>query len=273
VAWQVTRDVGAFLKRGAAFLGADPVLHTPLLTESAYLAAHPSVAEDLLLGWWSDEEGVVRGAFVRAPRHAPLLSLMPTQALVELVEVLPAPASLGVPGGMDVDVARTWDAAGHALVRSHEITVHRLASLRDGDLPAGAPRVAGDADRDLLHDWFDRLMAAHPDDPSERTYVVDDPLGFGGIVLWEVDGTPVAMCGSSRTVAGMVRLGPTFAPGAEQKYADAAFAAACARARRTAEHVLVLAPTADQEASATLSGWGFVPDATRVVLAASAEGQ
>ena len=54
-------------------------------------------------------------------------------------------------------------------------------------------------------------MEAHPDDPSELSYVVDDPIAYGGITLWEVDGVPVAMAGRSRLVAGMVRLGAVYA--------------------------------------------------------------
>lgn len=267
VPWNLTRDPAELLDHAHAFLAADPVQHTALLTEAAYLAAHPSTADDLLLGWYGDAADGVGGAFVRAPAHAPLLSTMSRAAVDELVGVLPDPESLGVPGDLAGGVADAWGRAGHVLAPRARITIHRLDALRPQPAdPAGAGRVAGPGDRDLLHRWFDELMAARPDDPSERTYVVDDPLSFGGIVLWEVDGDPVAMCGSSRTVAGMVRLGPTYAPGDHTSYADAAFAAACERAAETAEHVLVLAPEADADAAQNLAAWGFAPAATRVVV-------
>ena len=273
VPWNLTRDAAELLNHALDLLATDPVQHTALLTEAAYLAAHPSTADDLLLGWHDDGEADrVGGAFVRAPAHAPLLSEMSVAALDELTAVLPEPEALGVPGDLAGAVVDAWGRAGHVLAPRARITIHRLDAPRPQPAPrAGAARVAGSEDRDLLHRWFDELMAAHPDDPSERTYVVDDPLSFGGIVLWEVDGSPVAMCGSSRTVAGMVRLGPTYAPGERTAYADAAFAAACARAAETADHVLVLTPEADAEATQRLAACGFAPAATRVVLRVDAQ--
>ncbi len=133
-----------------------------------------------------------------------------------------------------------------------------------GVLP-GPGRIGVDA---RLAGWFRRLMAAHPDDPSELGYVVDDPLTYGGITLWEADGVPVAMAGRNRTVAGMVRLGAVYAPD-DDAYGAAAFAAASGTARRTARDVLVFAG-ASGGAAAAYRDLGFRPVLHRVLLSCRA---
>ena len=59
-----------------------------LLTEAAYLDAHP--AEGARFGWFHTA-GVVEGAFLQAPRHAPVLSRMPDAALESLVDIVAPP--------------------------------------------------------------------------------------------------------------------------------------------------------------------------------------
>ena len=54
-------------------------------------------------------------------------------------------------------------------------------------------------------------MAAFPGDPSDPSYVVDDPISFGGIMLREVEERRKAMAERSRLVAGMVRHGAVYA--------------------------------------------------------------
>jgi hypothetical protein len=111
-------------------------------------------------------------------------------------------------------------------------------------------------------DWYDRMMTASPGDRSDLAYVVDDPLSYGGITLWEVDGVPVAMAGRSRLVAGMVRLGAVYP---EDDHGRAAFAAACRRAQERAKDVLVFARSRDDKAYLDL---GTVPVLDRVLLGA-----
>ena len=265
--WRLTTDVAEFQTSAGAFLAGNPVENAPLLTETAYLAAVPGSREGLLLGAWTDDAGTVRGALVRAPRHNPLLTDMPREALVQLAAELPGPPGLGVPEHLATDAIAAWQQAGTMLTPRQAFTVHRLGELATRRPPTGRARAAVASDRALLHRWFDELMAALPGDPSDRAYVIDDPLEFGGLVLWEVDDAPVAMCGRSRTVAGTVRLGPCYAPDGNAANAEAAFMAACAAATRAARHVLVLAPTTADEEARRLARAGFVPAATRVALA------
>lgn len=269
--WSTSPDVFAFQSAAGDFLASRPVEHSPLLTETAYLLAHP--ATDALFGWWTSLDGDVRGAFVQAPRHAPILSLMPAGAVSELPATLPRPAGLGVDSSLVDAVVAAWRSAGVELAPRHMLTVLRLGDALLGETAPGAPsaydlsgthRIAGPADRPLLVRWFEELMAAHPGDPSDLAYVVDDPLTYGGIVLWTVDGEPVAMAGRSRTVAGMARLSAVHQPTPGREYADAAFAAACAQARLVARDVLVF--SGDPEESDRLRSLGFEDAAQRVML-------
>lgn len=266
MSWRLTTDVAEFQSSAEGFLAGNPVENAPLLTETAYLAAVPASTEDLLFGWWADDGGAVRGALVRAPRHNPLLTDMPREALGQLAAELPGPPGLGVPERLAEDAIAAWQQAGTMLTLRQAFTVHRLDGLLNTGTPIGRARVAGPSDRALLHRWFDELMAALPGDPSDRAYVIDDPLELGGLLLWEVDEVPVAMCGRSRTVAGTVRLGPWYAPDGNAAYAEGAFMAACAAASRLARHVLVLAPATAEEEARRLARAGFVPAATRVAL-------
>jgi hypothetical protein len=249
--------VHAFLAAAGDFLEAAPVDHTALLTEAAYLAARPSADADQLYGWWQGGDGAVAGAFLQAPRHPPILSTMPDPAVEALADRYPDLPPIGVDGRLADSVASAW----RGLSEQSRIRLYRLG---DVDVPvpsSGRARTATLADRDLLVHWYQKLMAAFPGDPSDLAYVVDDPLDYGGIVVWEVDGEPRAMAGRSRLVAGIVRLSAVYSAG-DAADADAALAAACVAARTVAREVLIFGSTAAAPA-------GFEPVLDRVMLARS----
>lgn len=257
--WSTTPDVATFLAAAGEFLRTRPVEHTVLLTEAAYLQARPSTAADQCYGWWSDDSDAVKGAFLQAPGHPPILSMMPTDALGSLPGVLTDATAVGVDGRMtDCVIAVFKCRRGNAPTIRSRITLHRLGRFVPPALPPGNARTAGPGDREMLLGWFHRMMAAYPDDPSEAAYVVDDPLSFGGITLWETGGRPRAMAGRSRIVAGMTRLSAVYTTGAPSA-ADAAFASACAAADQLAEHVLVFGEP-------RYRAWGFEPVLDRVML-------
>ncbi len=89
----------------------------------------------------------------------------------------------------------------------------RLAGLTaPAPFPPGGPRVAAAADRDLLESWlvtFGEEIADVQRDPAEA---VADRLSYGGLTLWEVDGTAVSLAGVNRPSAGVVRVGPVYTP-------------------------------------------------------------
>jgi hypothetical protein len=265
--WSISAYPDAFRAAAGGFLAAAPVDHTVLLTEAAYLAARPRAAAEQRFGWWQTGSGAVTGAFLQAPGHAPVLSPMPDDGLAALADLLPALRQADVDGRCANAAGAAWRRHGVALAEHGRIRLYRLGGLRMPELPAGRSRTAVAADRPLLVGWFEQLMAAFPDDPSELAYVVDDPLGYGGLTLWEVGGVPYAMAGRSRLVAGMVRLSAVYSPHGDA-YGQAAFAASCQAAQGVARDVLVFAGAADTAADRAYRGLGFVPVLDRVTLRA-----
>ena len=271
MAWTQTTDAAELWRRAGPWLGEHPVENAPLLAEVAHLLATDAAPQGLECGWWSDGSGVVGAAYVQAPRHNSLLTRMPRAALDELASLDARPDAVGVPGVVADDVVHAWLAAGTRLTPSRSFTVHVLEGRPAAPSCAGRPRIAEPADEPMLHRWFDALMAGLPGDPSDRAYVIDDPLAAGGLVLWEVDGDSVAMCSRSRPLADTVRMGACYAPGGAAASVEAAFGAAAVEARRHARHVTVLAATGDEQEEARLAAAGFVPVATRVLLRAPGE--
>lgn len=269
--WSTSRDAGAFRAAAEPFLAHDPVRCTVLLTEAAYLEARPSQAPDLLLGWWRDDEGEVAGAFVVAPGHRPALSPMPRPALEQLVELVPDLAPFTVDGRDERTAAQVWEARhGSGLVVAGRTRVHRLGVGRPGPVVTpGRARTATRADRDLLVSWYSDLLAGIPDDPTDLEYLVDEPLSYGGAVLWEVDGVPEGVATRSRCVAGMVRVGAAYAP-RDDAFGRAAFAALCGTSRSVADHVVVLGAADDVAGEIRYRGLGFEPVGDRVLLTVAA---
>src|SRR5436190_10290476 len=251
--WSTTSDIGAFVAAAGAFLSSRPVEHSPLLTEADHLCRRPQPGADQAFGWWTDDVGDVGGAFLRAPRHAPVLTPLPDAAVDELVPVLHVEDGVGCDVTTVDAVVAAWEAAGMKLGPRHRLVVHRLDAYRPPPPAPGRPRVAVPDDEPLLDRWFDQLMAANPGDPSDRAYVVTDPLADGRITLWEIDGRPVAMGGRTPVLAAMARVGAVFAPSGGARAETAVLAAATAAAVEVADEVLVLAATADRERIARLA--------------------
>jgi hypothetical protein len=203
---------------------------------------------------------------VQAPRHPPIVTDLRAEAIEALVGVLPDPNRIGVGGRIVDSVVAAWRHHGIRLAPRSRITLYRLGELRHPQPPRGRARVAVHSDRGLLVSWYKQLMAAHPDDPSDLAYIVDDPLDYGGIILWEVDGAPVAMAGRSRMVCDMVRLGAVYEPGVGREYADAAFVAACDAALSLADDVLLFVGADDHAAAVDARELGFEPELDRVML-------
>jgi predicted GNAT family acetyltransferase len=79
--------------------------------------------------------------------------------------------------------------------------------------PPGQPRTAAARDADLLLAWLDAFHdEAGPLGPNESERLVNDLLGYGGLILWEHLGRPVALAGRNRAAAGQARIGPVYTP-------------------------------------------------------------
>lgn len=260
--WWTTPDATAFLAVATPVLAADPA-HAPLLSEAGYLASHPEV--EALLGVARDDGGSPVAAFVQAPRHPVLVS-----------RVVPASTVLrgGLPGppwevdARDVDevVARLADA-GHHVAPSARVVVHVLDESGATDAsavdPDGTPRIAVEADRELLRSWYAALLDGLPGDTTDLAFLVDEPLSHGGAVLWEHRGVPTGVAILTRPVAGVTTVTAAWSPD-DPAYADAAFLAASSAARlRATTVVTVTRPDAPRD---LLELAGYRPAAERVLL-------
>lgn len=265
--WSTTTHIDAFTSAAGEFLSSRPVEHNPLLTEADHLSRRPQPDADQAYGWWTDDAGRVAGAFLRAPRHAPVLTPMPEAAVGELVGVLTVDDGVGCDVTTVDAVQAAWASAGTQLVPRHRLVVHRLDAFRPPAPVPGRPRVADVPDGPVLDRWFDELMAANPGDPSDRAYVVTDPVVDGRILLWEVDGEPVAMAGRTRLLSGMTRVGAVYAPSGDARLEVAVLAAATGAAAEVAADVLVLAATSDRDGVSRLADLGYRAVRERVMLA------
>jgi GNAT superfamily N-acetyltransferase len=163
----------------------------------------------------------VCGAAVRTPGWPLIVSALPGRCAV-LAEAALAAADLGLAGATgpigEVDafaaayVARTGKAVEVVL----RLWVFVLGALRPPSGVSGAARRAGERDVGLVAAWrlaFDEealgdrragrdpRASAQPALSPEREFL-----------LWEVDGTPVALAGAGLPVAGMSRVSSVYTP-------------------------------------------------------------
>jgi predicted GNAT family acetyltransferase len=79
--------------------------------------------------------------------------------------------------------------------------------------PPGQARTASAEDTAMLLAWLDAFHdEAGPQGPNESERLVNDRIGFGGLVLWERYGRPVSLAGRNRAAAGQARIGPVYTP-------------------------------------------------------------
>jgi predicted GNAT family acetyltransferase len=219
MAWHTTADVDEFLGTAGEFLRSRPVENTVMLTLAETLQRRgPRVygPEDPHFGWWTSAEGVVEGALLQTPPYPLLLSRVPPDAVPAAAELL---ADRSLPGvnalSADADAfAEAWQRiTGCAAKIGRQSRLYRLDRLiPPSPFAAGAGRVAGEADRPLLVEWF---VAFHGDIGEAARAVdemVDDRLSYGGLTFWEVDGRPVALAGVSQPAGGTVRVSAVYTP-------------------------------------------------------------
>ena len=263
MSWETTPDVDLFLAETEALLTADPVANSVLLTEARFWSRLSNRESGARFGWWS-EEGTAGAAFVHLPDHAAICSPLTLAAAASLPQVLPPGTRLGVEAADVEAVTVAWRAKYGQVRPVTRLSLLELRGARPQPVPGGAPRTAEPGDLALLRSWFALFRDRHPEDPSHVEFVVDQPLHDRSVVIWDVDGRPVAMASRTPAVAGMVRMGLAFQPTGGTRYADAAFDAACLAAAANAAHVLVLSGT--PETTAAHRARGFDPVLSRVVL-------
>jgi RimJ/RimL family protein N-acetyltransferase len=271
--WHLTDSADEFHRVAGDYLRARPVEHTIPLTVVDTLrkrGPHQFGSSDPFFGWWQDDAGGVRGAFLRTPPYPLYVTAAP--AVPELVELL---ADRPLPGvnapARDAElIADAWRRrTGTAAEPGARFRLYRLDALTPPADPPGAPRVAAAADRDLLIAW----MTAFHDEIGENLHhsggLVDDRLSYEGVMLWEVDGSPVSMASVSRVEAGMLRVLAVYTPKDLRGHGYAgAVTSAVSRAALDAgaEHVVLFADLTNPTSNALYQRLGYRPIEDRTVM-------
>jgi len=200
-------------------LARAPARHNLILGLLDVLARRPDSYEGYHL-WAVRDDGRVVGAAMQTPPYGLALaeptddgSLAPlAAAIVDAGVRLP-----GVVGG--VAEANAFADAWVELVGGGAETVTRqgiyeLTEVRDRGDADGTPRVATQADADLVADWNDAFMAeAVPEFRGDRDSLarrIRSRIEDGNYWLWEADERPVAMTGTSPAPPDGIRVGPVY---------------------------------------------------------------
>lgn len=229
--WYTTAELDKFLAATGDYLRERAAENFTLLS-----AAGGPPGAGPLYGWWAPgDRAEPRGAFLhdasrrlviagRAPEPAAALAATLSRAgrAVSVVDAPPAAADA---------FGAAWSQRSGLAVRVHRSSqLYRLArTVADYAAPAGRARTAGRADRDLLVSWLRAMAAEVGSLASTPETDVDDLLGYGGAMVWETAGVPVAMALATRPVAGVVNISAfyTSPPYRGRGYAIAAMVAVC----------------------------------------------
>jgi GNAT superfamily N-acetyltransferase len=280
MSWTLTDSIDDYLAGAGGFLRSRPVQHTIELGALARLLARGPAAfggEPPLFGWWRTGGRDPAASVFHTPPFPLLISGLPAAAAAPLASELAARAR-HLPGvNAQADQAASFAAAWRQQTGVGSVVHRRSRLFQLGDLvdprpmPPGSARIATDADGDLLGKWlaaFAREISDMAASPAGGDLA--DRLSYGGLTLWEVAGTPVAMAGTSRPGAGVVRVGPVFTPSDQRRQGyGGAVTAAVSRAALEAGAVAVVLFTdlANPTSNALYPRLGYRPVADRVVLA------
>lgn len=218
--WSITGDLEQYRAEVGDFLRADPGENTVLISVAETLRERgvDAYGGGARFGWWRSDDGAIQGAFQHTPPLPVLMSAMPEQAAGELAAMLADQnVSLsGVTGSQETAeaFANTWRSrTGASTNVAMRQRLYRLARLDPPDpIPVGMSRVANPADRDLVLAWFEEFGREAHDPGSGVPVLVDDKIGYGGVLLWEVDGDPVSMAARTRVLSDMARVAPVYTP-------------------------------------------------------------
>ncbi|MER5870923.1 GNAT family N-acetyltransferase [Streptomyces sp. NPDC002044] len=276
--WTFTSDLTAYLTAAGPALTARPVPNSLLLTTADALerrGPHAYGRADPLFGWWTGADGTVAAGLLCTPPYPLLLGALPAEAVRALARALATEPLLAGISGFNArrpDADALADAWGRAARVAEENRLYRLAGLVAPDpAPTGRARPAEEADLPLLLEWtaaFNREVGS-PGVPSEAG--LRDRIAYGGILLWERAGAPVALASFSRPIGGSSRVGPVYtlpeargrgyAAGVTHAVSEAAYAAG-------ASEVLLFTDLANPTSNGVYLRLGYAPVEDRAVVVA-----
>jgi GNAT superfamily N-acetyltransferase len=279
--WVLTASLDEYVAAAGEFLASRPVQHTiELGVVEGLRAGRAARPGDLgpdgpLFGWWHQAGGDIAAVVLHTPPYGLLLGGLPAGSAPELAARL-AEVGRRLPGvnsqeDTAAQFAAAWaDLTGAGYTTFRRSRLYRLAGLVPPDpIPDGAPRVAGEPDRDLLESWIGAFAAEVNDLTGPRRDIVSDRLSYGGLTLWETQGRPVAMAGHGRPAAGVVRVSAVYTPPElrGRGYGGAATAAVTSAALAAgAREVVLFTDLANPTSNALYRRLGYQAVEDRVVV-------
>jgi predicted GNAT family acetyltransferase len=268
--WVLTEDLAEYIATAGEFLRSRPVRHTIQLTVVESLRARGLATfgqPGPLFGWWRAQDGEITAALLHTPPYPVLLTPLPEEAAQALAEALLA-RGRPLPGvNAEESAAAAFAAAWSALTGASAHLARRSRLFRLGQLtppaplPPGAPRAATVADCTLLESWLVAFGEEINDVQRDPGEVIADRVSYGGLTLWEVGGTAVALAGHNRPAAGVVRVGPVYTPREHRRrgYGGAVTTAVCRAALGAgAEEVVLFTDLANPTSNALYQRLGFL---------------
>jgi RimJ/RimL family protein N-acetyltransferase len=172
-----------------------------------------------LFGWQAEPGSAVTAAFLYTPPFPVVLTAMTDGHAAALAAELAArghrPAGVNAAPEPAAAFAVAWqDHTGLAARTGMRMRLYALGRLlTPGRPPPGQPRTASAEDTALLLAWLDAFHdEAGPQGPNDSERLVNERIGFGGMVLWEHHGRPVSLAARNRAAAGQARIGPVYTP-------------------------------------------------------------
>jgi GNAT superfamily N-acetyltransferase len=281
--WTLTRDIDEFCAAAGDHLRAEAVLHNLPLTilDSLRQRGPAAYGDDApVYGWHESAGGQLDGAILQTPPFPLLVASLPAGSATDLITRLGSdvklPAAINLPGTDGADFGAAWEQAtggsATAVNRSRLFRLERLVPPAPG--PPGEARVASPGDRELLIEWHVAFgREARVRDNAVR--VVDDRMSHAGLRLWEAGGLPVAMAGTTREVAGVVRIvGVYTVPAHRQRGYGGAVTAVASQAALDAgaSAVVLFTDLANPTSNALYHRLGYRPIADRVMLQLAPDG-
>ena len=264
----LTRDIEEFAARTSAYLAARPERNVPA-TVVANIRSGAYEPDTALFAYVLNDYGDVTAIAMRTPPWPMMVTDTDDPELAsELVArwLAEAPELDGVggePAAVRAFVAAWEEQTGGRSHVTFTEAMHSLSSVTDPPRPApGSLREANSRDRELLIRWeLDFIDDAGIGEKAGVERRIDNRLRARGAHIWEHDGAPVSMLGTSPIVAGTARIGPVYTPPDHRNcgYASSAVAAVSRKLLGTgAELVMLYTDLANPTSNRIYASVGFV---------------